>query len=352
MNVEITKDIKLGTKLIGSKHPPFIIAEMSGNHNHSLEKALSIIDAAAESGADAIKLQTYTADTLTIKGAYTISDKKSLWFGRELYDLYNEAYTPWEWHEALFKRAKERGILCFSTPFDESSVDFLESLGNPFYKIASFENNYHHLLSKVAKTGKPVIMSTGITTLSELSESVSVLKENACTDLILLKCTSSYPASPESSNLRTIPEMQNRFSCPIGLSDHTMGIGVAVAAVALGAVVVEKHFTLSRAEGGVDSAFSLEPHELKQLVEESKRAWLSIGNVSYEITEEEKKSISFKRSIYISANIKKGEVINHNNIRIIRPGFGIAPKFYEQVLDKTAKADLKAGTPLTWDLIT
>lgn len=343
--------MKLGAKLVGHKHRPFIIAEMSGNHNQSLERALSIIDAAAASGADAIKLQTYTADTLTIKRAYTITDKKSLWYGKDLYDLYQEAYTPWEWHEALFKRAKEKGILCFSTPFDESSVDFLESIGNPFYKIASFENNYHHLLSKVAKTRKPVIMSTGITTLSELSESVQVLNEGGCTDLVLLKCTSSYPASPESSNLRTIPEMQKRFGCLIGLSDHTMGIGVAIAAIALGAVVIEKHFTLNRSEGGVDSAFSIEPHELKQLVIEAERAWQSIGAINYEINVEEEKSISFKRSIYISKDIKKGEAFNFNNIRIIRPGFGIAPKFYEQVLNKTASTDLKSGTPLTWNVI-
>lgn len=343
--------MKLGSKLVGYKHRPFIIAEMSGNHNQSLDKALSIIDAAAASGADAIKLQTYTADTLTIKGAYTISDKKSLWYGKELYDLYQEAYTPWEWHEALFKRAKEQGIICFSTPFDESSVDFLESIGNPFYKIASFENNYHHLLLKVAKTGKPVIMSTGITTLNELSESVQILKEGGCTDLVLLKCTSSYPSSPESSNLKTIPEMQNRFGCLVGLSDHTMGIGVAIAAIALGAVVIEKHFTLNRSEGGVDSAFSIEPHELKQLVIEAERAWQSIGAINYEINVEEEKSISFKRSIYISKDIKKGEAFNFNNIRIIRPGFGIAPKFYEQVLNKTASTDLKSGTPLTWNVI-
>lgn len=336
---------------IGEKYFPFIIAEMSGNHNHSIERAVSIVDAVADAGAHAIKLQTYTADTLTIQGAYTITDKKSLWYGKELYDLYKEAYTPWEWHEKLFARAKEKGIICFSTPFDETSVDFLEKLGNPIYKIASFENNYHHLLQKVAQTGKPVIMSTGISTREELTESVDVLRRNGCNELTLLKCTSSYPASPESSNINTIPDLQKTFNCQVGLSDHTLGIGVAVASIALGAVVIEKHFTLDRSEGGVDSAFSLEPHELKLLVDETKRAWLSLGKISYDITQEEEGSRAFKRSIYASANIKKGEELGRDNIRIIRPGFGLAPKFYDQVVGKKAKTDIKTGTPLTRDLI-
>ncbi|MBI2269174.1 MAG: pseudaminic acid synthase [Bacteroidetes bacterium] len=344
-------EININNIKIGSDYKPFIIAEMSGNHNRSLERAISIVDAAAAAGAHAIKLQTYTADTLTIKGSYTIADKNSLWYGKELYDLYQEAYTPWEWHEALYKRAKEKDIICFSTPFDESSVDFLEKLGNPIYKIASFENNYQHLLQKVAKTGKPVVMSTGISTKNELSESVDILKKHGCKELILLKCTSSYPASPEASNLNTIPDMKKFFNCHIGLSDHTLGIGTAVAAVALGAVAIEKHFTLDRSEGGVDSAFSMEPNELKQLVEETKRAWLSLGHISYEISKEEEKSRTFKRSIYASSDIKNGENITNNNIRIIRPGFGLAPKYYEEIIGKTANTNINRGTPITWDLI-
>jgi len=328
---------------------PFIIAEMSGNHNQSLKRALEIIDAAAECGADAIKLQTYTADTLTLKGAYTITDKKSLWYGRDLYDLYQEAHTPWEWHKALFDRAKERGIICFSTPFDETAVDFLEQLETPIYKIASFEVNHIPLLKYIAQTGKPVIMSIGASTLAEIEEAVNTLRENGCTDLTLLKCTSTYPATPENTNLLTIPHLKQLFDCKVGLSDHTLGIGVAIASVALGATVIEKHFCLSRADGGVDSAFSMEPHEMKMLVEEVNRAYLALGRVSYGILEAEKNSRMFKRSIYASKNIKAGEAFTKDNIKVIRPGDGLHPRYYEELIGKISMQDIHKGAPIRFD---
>lgn len=331
--------MKIGNYNIGQNYKPFIIAEMSGNHNQSLERALKIIEIAAQSGADAIKLQTYTADTLTIDhrgGLFDIEDKTSLWKGRNLYELYQEAYTPWEWHEAMYKCAADNNVLCFSTPFDDTAVDFLENLNTPAHKIASFENNHHPLLKKVAKTGKPVIMSTGASTLANLDESVAVLRENGCKDLVLLKCTSNYPASPENSNVRTIPHLKDLFQCEVGLSDHTMGIGVPCAAVTLGATVIEKHFCLSRAEGGVDSAFSLEPDELKSLVIETERAWQSLGQIQYGIQETEKKSLLFKRSIYVVKDIKAGEAFTEENIRVIRPGDGMHPKYFEGLLGKKA----------------
>ena len=341
--------MKIGNYQIGPNHKPFIIAEMSGNHNHSLERALKIIETAAKCGADALKLQTYTADTITINqrgGLFDIKDDTSLWKNRNLYELYQEAHTPWEWHEAMFKCAADNNIICFSTPFDDTAVDFLESLGTPAHKIASFENNHFPLLKKIAKTGKPVIMSTGASTLANLDEAVSILRENGCKDLVLLKCTSNYPASPENSNVRTIPHMRDLFQCEIGLSDHTMGIGVPCAAVTLGATVIEKHFCLSRAEGGVDSAFSLEPDELKSLVIETERAWQSLGQVQYGVQESEKKSLLFKRSIYVIKDIKAGELFTEKNIRVIRPGDGMAPKYYEGLLGKAANADFKEGSPL------
>ncbi len=327
--------MKIKEYQIGQSHKPFIIAEMSGNHNQSLERGLKIIEVAAKSGADAIKLQTYTADTMTINqkgGLFDIKDSTSLWKNRNLYELYQEAYTPWEWHEAMFKCAADNNVICFSTPFDATAVDFLESLDTPAHKIASFENNDHPLLKKVARTGKPVIMSTGASTLANLDESVAILRENGCKDLILLKCTSNYPASPENSNVRTIPHLRDLFQCEVGLSDHTMGIGVPCAAVTLGATVIEKHFCLSRAEGGVDSAFSLEPDELKSLVIETERAWQSLGQVQYGIQETEKKSLAFKRSIYVVKEIKAGEIFTEENIRVIRPGDGLAPKYYDCLL--------------------
>jgi pseudaminic acid synthase len=344
-------DINLGNRTVGQNHRPFIIAEMSGNHNRSLERALAIVDAAADAGAHAIKLQTYTADTMTMKGAYQINDKNSLWNGRELYELYQEAYTPWEWHQPIFEHASKKGLLAFSSPFDESSVDFLESLKVPFYKVASFENTDWPLLKKIAATGKPVVMSTGVSRLADIDESVGILRQNGCKELVLLKCTSTYPSTPENTNLLTIPHLQQLFNCLVGLSDHTMGIGAAVAAVALGARVIEKHFTLSRAEGGVDSAFSLEPAELQSLVIESERAFLALGQVQYGVQSSENKSTLFKRSIYIAKDIAAGETITKDHIRIIRPALGLSPKHLDLVIGRQAKKDISAGTPLSFDLI-
>jgi len=340
---------RIGNHTVGHGQKPFIIAEMSGNHNQSLERALAIVEAAAKAGAHAIKLQTYTADTMTMPGAFTITDNNSLWAGRELYDLYKEAYTPWDWHQPIFDRAHELGLVVFSSPFDETAVDFLETLNVPLYKIASFENTDWPLLKKVASTGKPVIMSTGAATLAEIDDAVRVLRENGCQDLVLLKCTSTYPATPENTNLLTIPHLHQIYNCPVGLSDHTMGIGASVAAVALGACVIEKHFTLSRAEGGVDSAFSLEPAELAALVIESERAYLALGNIQYGVQKAEEKSRMFKRSIYVAKDIAAGEKLSSENLRVIRPGDGLAPKFLDHVIGKEAKSALKAGTPLTWE---
>ncbi len=344
-------DIKIGNRVIGKGHAPFIIAEMSGNHNQSLERALELVDAAANAGAHALKLQTYTADTITMAGVYSIDDKNSLWAGKQLHDLYTQAYTPWEWHKPIFDRAKEKGMIAFSSPFDETAVDFLETLHVPAYKIASFENTHHPLLRKVAKTGKPVIMSTGVSTIADIDQSVRVLKDAGCKEIILLKCTSTYPASPENSNLLTIPHLSLLHDCHVGLSDHTMGIGTSVAAVALGASIIEKHFTLRRADGGVDSAFSLEPEELRSLVTECERAFLSLGKIQYGILPAEEKSVRFKRSIYISKDMKAGEKLDESNIRIIRPGLGLEPKYFETVIGKKLMKDASKGTPLTWDLI-
>ncbi len=343
--------IKINNVSIGINHKPFIIAEMSGNHNQSLDRALEIVDAAANAGAHALKLQTYTADTMTVKNAYTINDINSLWNGQELHNLYKQAYTPWEWHKTIFDRAKEKGMIAFSSPFDETAVDFLETLNVPLYKIASFENTDHILLKKVAKTGKTVIMSTGVATIADIDESVRVLKNNGCPEIVLLKCTSTYPSSPENTNLLTIPVIRSVFNCNVGLSDHTMGIGTAVAAVALGATVIEKHFTLSRSDGGVDSAFSLEPHELKMLVTESENAFLSLGKVQFEIQTVEEKSLKFKRSLFIAEDIKAGDLFTEKNIKSKRPAIGIPTKYFEIVVGKKSKLDFAKGTPLQWDCI-
>ncbi|XER14339.1 Pseudaminic acid synthase [Sporomusa aerivorans] len=335
-------------------HRPMIIAEMSGNHNQSLVRALEIVELAAKAGVDAIKLQTYTADTMTLNIAereFFIADKNSLWEGNSLYNLYQKAYTPWEWHAPIFKRCKELGIMGFSTPFDATAVDFLEGLAVPCYKIASFENIDLPLIKKVAQTGKPMIVSTGMTTVAELDDLVRTARENGCKELALLKCTSSYPSTPEGTNLLTIPHMKQLFNCEVGLSDHTLGIGVAVASVALGASVIEKHFTTSRAEGGVDSAFSMEPAEMAQLVQETRNAWQALGQISYEVGEQEKKSLQFRRSLYIVEDMKAGDVITAKNMRAIRPGLGLSPKYYDIVLGKTVKADVKRGTALSWKLI-
>ena len=333
---------------------PFIIAEMSGNHNQSLERALKIVDAAAKSGVDAVKIQTYTADTITIDKAdneFFISDKNNLWQGQSLYSLYQKAYTPWEWQEKIFKRCREHGIIGFSTPFDLTAVDFLESIGNPIYKVASFENIDLPLIRKIAKTGKPMIISTGMAKLSEIEETVKTARANGCSDLTLLKCTSSYPASPSEINLRTIPHMKELFKCKVGLSDHTLGTGVATASIALGATVIEKHFTLSREDGGVDSAFSLEPEEMTQLVRDCKNAWQALGEISYQITESEKKSRVFRRSLYIVEDMKSGDVITEKNMRSIRPGMGLSPKYYDEILGKKVNRDIERGTALTWNMI-
>ena len=327
---------------------------MSGNHNHSLERALQIVDAAAESGVDALKLQTYTADTITIDksdGEFFISDPKNLWKGESLYSLYQKAYTPWEWHKAIFDRCKEKGIICFSTPFDFTAVDFLEELDCPIYKIASFENIDIPLIKRVAQTDKPMIVSTGMASISELDDLVRTAKENGCNELTLLKCTSSYPATPEGTNLLTIPHMKELFKCNVGLSDHTLGIGAAVASVALGVTVIEKHFTLSRADGGVDTAFSMEPAEMAQLVRECNTACEALGEVSYEIQEQEKKSVVFRRSLYIVEDMKAGDIITEKNMRSIRPGRGLSPKYYEPILGKQVIKDVKRGTPLSWELV-
>lgn len=345
------QEIKIGTRIISNKSIPFLIAEMSGNHNQSIERAMCIIDAAADAGAHAIKLQTYTADTITVKGAYTINDEGSLWKGKELHDLYKEAYTPWEWHKPLFDHAAKRGLIAFSSPFDETSVDFLESLDVPLYKIASFENTDWTLLRKVAKTGKPVIMSTGVSTIADMDESVRLLRENGCKHLVLLKCTSTYPSTPENTNLNTIPYIKSVFDCHVGLSDHTMGIGAAVAAVALGACVIEKHFTLRRSDGGVDSAFSLEPEEFKLLSIETERAFLSMGKVQMGVQEAEKKSLTFKRSLYSVTEIKEGELFTLKNIASKRPALGLHTKFIDVVIGKKASRDISIGTPIQWDLV-
>ena len=346
--------MKIGGRGVGAGSAPLVIAEMSGNHNQSLERALEIVDAAAKSGAHALKIQTYTAETMTIdirEREFFISDEKSLWKGESLFDLYKKAYTPWEWHEAIFDRAKKHKMLAFSTPFDRTAVDFLENLNAPCYKIASFENTDLPLIRYVAATGKPMIISTGMATFAELDETVDAARSAGCKDLVLLKCTSTYPSTPDDSNILTIPEMRARYGCEIGLSDHTMGIGVAVAAVALGATVIEKHFTLKRADGGVDSAFSMEPQEMAQLVIETERAWQAMGKVQNGPTEKEKASLVFRRSLYVVNDVKAGEKFTAQNVRAIRPGYGIAPKFYDEVIGKTAKRDITRGTPLSHDLI-
>ena len=346
--------MKIDGRTVGTGSAPFVVAEMSGNHNQSLERALALVDAAADAGAHALKLQTYTADTMTLdlaQGEFSVRDEKSLWSGKALYKLYQEAYTPWEWHVPIFERAKSRGMIAFSSPFDETAVDFLEKLGAPCYKIASFENTDIPLIRRVASTGKPMIISTGMARAEELEESVAAARDAGCRDLVLLKCTSTYPATPEDTNILTIPDMRQRFGCDIGLSDHTMGIGVAVASIALGACLVEKHFTLRRADGGVDSAFSLEPEELKALVVETDRAWRALGDVRYGPTEKEKKSLAFRRSLYITADLKAGDVLTRDNVRAIRPGLGLPPKHLDSVLGRRVRADTPRGTPLKLELL-
>ena len=346
---------RIAGRPISRSHPPFVIAEMSGNHNQSLERALEIVEAAAKSGAHALKIQTYTPDTMTLdldEREFHISDPKSLWAETSLYKLYSEAHTPWEWHKHIFDRARQLGIIAFSTPFDDTAVDFLESLNVPCYKIASFENTDLPLILRVAATGKPLIISTGMATIAELDETVRAARGAGCKDLLLLKCTSTYPATAENTNILTIPHLRELFGCEVGLSDHTMGVGVSVASVALGATIIEKHFTLNRTDGGVDSTFSMEPTEMAQLVVETERAWQALGQVSYGPTDAEKKSIQFRRSLYVVQDLKAGDVLTKENVRAIRPGMGLAPKYLEHVLGRHIRKNVVRGTPLEWGLLT
>lgn len=336
----------IGTSLIGEACPPFIIAEMSGNHNHSLDKAIEIVRAAKRAGASAIKLQTYLPETLTLdvkKEDFLVSDSGSLWRGRYLYELYDDACTPWEWHEPIFEEARRLDLVYFSSAFDESSVDFLESLNVPAYKVASFENSHLPLIRKIAQTGKPMIISTGMATLLEITESVNCARENGCKNLILLKCTSNYPASPQSANLLTMNDLRNQFDCEVGLSDHTLGIGVSVAAIALGATVIEKHLTLSTEDSSVDSEFSMSEKQMHQLVIECNNAQVSRGVVSYGPTIEEIPSQKFRRSIYAIRDIEIGDLITIENVGIIRPGFGLHPRHLSEILGTRSQFKLEKG---------
>jgi N-acetylneuraminate synthase len=346
--------LTIAGRAIGQGNRPLIVAEMSGNHNQSLDRALQIVAAAASCGAHALKIQTYTPETMTLdidEREFHIDSPQSLWAGKSLYQLYGEAYTPWEWHKPIFDRARELGIIAFSTPFDHTAVDFLESLDVPCYKIASFENTDLPLIRRVAATGKPVIVSTGMATVAELDETVRAARLAGCKDLILLKCTSTYPATPDNTNILTIPHLRELFDCEVGLSDHTMGVGVSVASVALGASVIEKHFTLNRSDGGVDSTFSMEPAEMQQLVIETERAWLALGRVVYGPTAAETESVQFRRSLYVVKDLRPGDVLTADNVRAIRPGFGLPPKYLEQVIGRAVKCSVRRGTPLTWALL-
>ncbi len=347
-------NVHIAGRKIAQTEPPFVIAELSGNHNQSLDLALKMIEAAALAGVDAIKLQTYTADTMTLDcelDDFQILAENNLWKGNSLYELYQKAHTPWDWHKTLFDKAKSLGLIAFSSPFDISAVDFLETLDVPCYKIASFENNDIPLIKRIAETGKPVIMSTGMASLTEISEAIDCLKNNGCSQIILLKCTSAYPASPAHANLKTIAHLRETFKCEVGISDHTLGIGVALAGVALGASIIEKHFVLSRDAGGIDAAFSLEPAELMMLVNESKTVALAVGQILYGGASSEQDAKKYRRSIYIAKNIKKGEMLTSKNTQIIRPGFGLAPKFHPLILGQQIIKDAIKGTPLSWDLL-
>ncbi len=342
--------MKIGGRQIGSGQGTYIVAEISANHGRSFEKAVELIHAAKEASADAIKLQTYTPDTLTINSSEKCFHigKGTLWEGKNLYQLYAEADTPWDWQPKLKILAEELDLDCFSTPFDDSAVDFLENMQVPAHKIASFELVDIGLLRKVAMTGKPIIMSTGMATLAEIDEAVRAVREAGCAQLALLKCTSAYPAPPEEMNLRTIPHMSEAFGVPVGLSDYTLGISVPVAAVALGACIIEKHLTLYRSEGGPDAAFSLEPAEFKAMVSAVRAAEKALGRVNYEVTEKEAASRVFRRSLFVVEDVKAGEVFTSKNVRSIRPGHGMPPKYLSNVIGRQASQDLARGTPLSW----
>jgi len=352
--MQTEQDILIGQRWVGPHHPPLVVAELSGNHNQSLERALEIVEAMAKAGIEALKLQTYTADTMTLDvadGDFFIDDPNNLWSGYSLHQLYQKAYTPWEWHEPIFKRCQELGMLAFSTPFDKTAVDFLEGLNVPCYKIASFENHDLPLIQKAAQTGKPLIISTGMATLAELDETVRTVRAAGCQHLILLKCTSSYPSSPENSNLLTIPHLRDLFYVQVGLSDHTLGIGAAIASVALGATLIEKHVTLRRADGGVDAPFSMEPEEMGNLVFEAKNAWQAMGRISYGPTDAEAGSMIFRRSLYITEDMQAGDRLTPHNLRAVRPGLGLSPKHLDTFMGKRVNRPVKKGTPLSWDLI-
>lgn len=345
-------DVRIGDRIVGVSDVPFIIAELSGNHGQSLDVAKQMIDAAAKAGAHAIKLQTYTADSMTLdvdSSDFVIKEKDSLWHGAKLHSLYKKAATPYEWHEELFNYAHSLRMLAFSSPFDEHAVDFLDRLHVPCFKIASFELTDLPLIAHAASKGKPLIMSTGMASLAEIQDAVDTAKAQGCDDIILLKCTSTYPAQADNTNLLTIPNMRDAFGCQVGLSDHTKGIGVSVASVALGTTIIEKHFVLDRTAGGVDAEFSLEPQELTALVEETQRAWLAMGEVSYGGAAVEEKSKQYRRSIYVAKDIAQGETFTNTNLRIVRPAFGLAPKQWNKVLGKPASQALKKGTALAWE---
>ncbi|MET1088651.1 MAG: pseudaminic acid synthase [Arthrobacter sp.] len=347
-------DIHIGPRKVGPGHKPFIIAEVSGNHNGDLARALDIVDMVADAGADAVKLQTYTADTITIdcdRPEFVISADHPLWGGKTLYSLYEQAHTPWKWHEAIFDKARSRGLIPFSSPFDSTAVDLLEDLDAQVYKIASLEIGDTSLLRTVARTGKPVILSNGAASLADVETALSVIRGEGNNQVVVLACTSSYPASPAESNLRTLPVLRDAFGVHVGLSDHTMGIGAAIAAVALGASVIEKHVTLDRNDGGVDSAFSLEPHELAALVTETETAWLALGSPTLSVSAGEAESARLRRSLYVVSDVRKGDVLTKENVRSIRPGGGLAPQDLGLVLGRTFAADCMRGTPLSWDLI-
>ncbi len=345
--------IRIGDRKIGEGEPVFIVAELSANHLQNLDLALKTIEAIKESGADAVKLQTYTPDTITlnVRNEYFMIKEGTLWDGQYLYDLYKKAYTPWEWHEKLFSFARDLGLLCFSSPFDKSAVDFLEELGTPAYKVASFEITDIPLIEYIASKGKPVIISTGIATLSDIEEAINACKRAGNSQIVLLKCVSEYPTPYEEANLRTIPNMRETFGVLVGLSDHTLGISVPIAAVALGAVMVEKHFILDRSLGGPDSAFSLEPAEFKAMVKAIRQVEKALGKVSYELTEKQKEMRKFSRSLFVVKDMKAGEVFTEEKVRSIRPSYGMHPKYLKDILGRRAKVDIPAGTPLSWGLV-
>ncbi len=348
----IHPEISIAGRRIGADHPPYVICELSGNHNGSLDRALAMVDAAADTGCDAIKIQTYTADTITLdvdRPEFVIHG--GLWDGRSLYELYQEAQTPFEWHAAIFERAAKRGVTIFSSPFDETAVDLLADLGAPAFKIASFEAVDLPLIRYAAAKGRPLIISTGMANLAEIEAARDAALAGGAAGVLLLHCVSSYPATFEDANVRTVADMAARFGCPVGLSDHTPGTAAAVAAVAMGACAVEKHFTLARADGGPDSEFSLEPAEFRALVRDTKDAWASLGTVNYDLLGSERGNVQFRRSLYVTADVKAGEVLTRGNVRSVRPGLGLPPADLERVLGRAAARDLVRGEPLAWDMV-